>query len=459
MLDRYRRVVLPAPGILWSNPAAERLWVHEELDLESEKSRNGANHFENVPCPFCGILCDDLEIGPSGDGLKVLKNGCVKSVAGFERPLSEPKPQIDGKDVTLDEAVAAAARLINESRLPIFGGLGTDVDGIRAAIALAEKGGGIVDHALSEGQYRNFRVLQSSGWVLTTLTEARNRADLFIVAGSDIHKHHPRFFERIVCNEASMFAENPPKRTVVFLGDKLDQSAAKGKRIGEVLSLPVEPDRIAEILDAMRAMNKGGTISGDSIGGLPRAAVEDLLARCKAASYGVIIWAPPSLTFPNADLTVQAISEFVKEINLTSRFAGLSLGGHDGATSAGAVCSWQSGYPLRVSYASGKPDYDPERYSANRLLAAKEGDLLLWLSSFSPDIKEPETDVPTIFLGAPGIKPSRTPKVYIPVGTPGVDHAGTMVRVDNVVSLPLKQLRQSTLPRAADVLEKIEAAL
>lgn len=427
--------------------------------MESEKSRNGANYFENVPCPFCGILCDDLDIGPSGDGLKVLKNGCVKSVAGFERPLSEPKPQIDGKDVTLDEAVAAAARLINESRLPIFGGLGTDVDGIRAAIALAEKGGGIVDHALSDGQYRNFRVLQSTGWVLTTLTEARNRADLFIVAGSDIHQHHPRFFERIVCNEASMFADDPPKRTVVFLGDQLDQSAVKGKRIGEVLSLAVQPDRIAEILDAMRAMNKGGTVSGDSIGGLPRAAVEDLLARCKAASYGVIIWAPPSLTFPNADLTVQAISEFVKEINLTSRFAGLSLGGHDGATSAGAVCSWQSGFPLRVSYASGKPDYDPERYSANRLLAAKEGDLLLWLSSFSSNITEPETDVPTIFLGAPGIKPSRTPKVYIPVGTPGVDHAGTMVRVDNVVSLPLRQLRQSTLPRAADVLEKIEAAL
>ncbi|MFT3730704.1 MAG: formylmethanofuran dehydrogenase [Hyphomicrobium sp.] len=427
--------------------------------MESQKSRNGTNHYENVTCPFCGILCDDLEIGPSGDGLKVLKNGCAKSVAGFERPLSEPKPQVDGKDVSLDDAVAAAARLIKNSRLPVFGGLGTDVDGIRAVLALAEKGGGIVDHALSEGQYRNFRVLQSTGWVLTTLTEARNRADLFIVAGTDIHKLHPRFFERVVCNEASMFSDNPPKRTIVFLGDKLDRSAVVGKRIGEVLTLPVNVDRIGEILDAMRALNKGATISGDTIGGLPRAAVEDLLARCKAASYGVIVWAPPSLSFANADLTVQAISEFVKEINLTSRFAGLSLGGNDGATSAGAVCSWQSGFPLRVSFASGKPDYDPERYAANRLLAAKESDLLLWLSSFSPDIKEPDTDAPTIFIAAPGIKPSRPPKVYIPVGTPGIDHAGTMVRVDNVVSLPLKKLRPSSLPSAADVLEKIEAAL
>ncbi|WP_339083934.1 formylmethanofuran dehydrogenase [Hyphomicrobium sp. ghe19] len=383
----------------------------------------------------------------------------MKSVAGFERKLAEPSPQVDGKDVSLDEAIAAAARLIRESRLPIFGGLATDVEGVRAIMALAEKGGGVVDHALSDAQYRNFKVLQTSGWVMTTLTEARNRADLFIIAGSDVHKLHPRFFERIVCNEASMFSDNPPKRTVVFLGEGLDQSAVKGKRIGEVLTLPVKPDRIGEIFDAMRAQNKGATITGDNIGGLPRATVEDLLERCKAASYGVVVWAPPSLSFANADLTVQAVSEFVKDINLTSRFAGLALGGNEGAVSAGAVCGWQSGFPLRVSFASGKPDYDSERYAMSRMLYAKESDLLLWLASLTPDLSPPDTDIPMILLGTPSIKPARTPKVYIPVGTPGVDHAGIMVRVDNVVSLPLRKLRQSTLPRAADVLEKIEAAL
>jgi formylmethanofuran dehydrogenase subunit B len=197
-------------------------------DLKSEQSRNDANHFENVACPFCGLLCDDLEIGPSADGLKVLKNGCSKALAGFERRLSESSPQVDGKDVPLAEAVAAAAKLIKESRLPIFGGLATDVDGMRAVMALAEKGGGVVDHALSEAQYRNIRVLQSSGWMLTTLTEARNRADLFIIAGADVQKIHPRFFERVVCNEASMYSETPPTRTVIFLGECHDQSAVKG---------------------------------------------------------------------------------------------------------------------------------------------------------------------------------------------------------------------------------------
>ncbi len=428
--------------------------------LEAKGSGNGAaNHYQNVACPFCGILCDDLEIGPSAGGLKVLKNGCVKSVAGFERRFEEPAPQIDGKDATLADAIAAAAKLVAAASLPIFGGLGTDVEGMRAVMSIADTAGGVVDHALSEGQYRNFRVLQSGGWVMTTLTEARNRADLFVIVGSDIHKIHPRFFERVVCNEKSMFSDTPPKRTVVFLGEGLDQSAVVGPRIGEILTLPCKGEQIGEILVAMRAMAKGVAVSGDSIGGLQRAAVEDLVKRCKAATYGVMVWAPPGLAFPNADLTVQAVSEFVKDINLTSRFAGLSLGGNEGAVSAGAVCAWQSGFPLRVSFASGKPDYDVERFSMTRLLAAKESDLLVWLASYTADLSPPDTGVPMIVLGTPGLKLSRTPKVYIPVGTPGIDHAGLIVRCDNVVSLPLQKLRQSSLPRAADVIAQIEAAL
>ncbi|MGL4397176.1 MAG: formylmethanofuran dehydrogenase [Hyphomicrobium sp.] len=400
-----------------------------------------------------------MEISRSAGALTVTKNGCSKARAGFERTLGGETPAIAGKPATLDAAIARAAELITAARLPIFGGLGTEVTGMRAVMELAEKAGGVVDHALSEGQYRNFRVLQSSGWVMSTLTEARNRADLFIVVGSDLHTLHPRFFERVVTAEKSMFSDTPAKRTVIFLGEGLDQSAAVGERIGEVISIPVKGERIGEVLTAMRALAKGATLTGDSIGGVPRAVIDDLLARCKAASYGVMVWAPPGLAFANADLTVQAVSEFIKDINLTSRFAGLSLGGNEGAVSAGAVCAWQSGFPLRVSFASGKPDYDAERYSAQRLLAAKESDLLIWIASFTPDLVPPQTDVPMIALTTPGMTFKTPPAVSIPIGTPGADHGGLIVRCDNVVSLPLKNLGRANLPRLADVLAKIQAAL
>jgi formylmethanofuran dehydrogenase subunit B len=429
-------------------------------DLNSnDQGGSAADHFDDVACPFCGILCDDLKISRGPSGLKVLQNGCDKAVAGFERAVASTGPQIAGKPATLAEAVAAAARMVKAAKLPIFGGLGTDVEGMRAVMSIADNAGGVVDHALSEGQYRNFKVLQSGGWVMTTLTEARNRADLFVIVGSDLHKLHPRFFERIVCNERSMFSDTPAKRTVVFLGEGLDQSAAVGARIGEVVSLPCKGDRIGEIMTAMRAMSKGVTIAGDTIGGLPRAAVENLVERCKNATYGVMVWAPPSLAFPNADLTVQAVAEYVKDMNAHARFAGLSLGGNEGAVTAGAVCAWQSGYPLRVSFASGKPHYDVERYAMTKLLANKESDLLVWVASYTPDLSPPETDVPMIVLGTPGLKLAKQPAVFIPVGTPGADHAGLIVRCDNVVSLPLKNLGRSTLPRTADVLAQIEAAL
>jgi formylmethanofuran dehydrogenase subunit B len=426
---------------------------------EPRTDADASGHYDNVACPFCGILCDDLKISRTAAGLKVTANGCDKAIAGFERAAGSSQPQIAGKPASLAEAVAAAAKLVRGARLPIFGGLGTDVEGMRAVMSIADHAGGVVDHALSEGQYRNFRVLQSGGWVMTTLTEARNRADLFVIVGSDVHKLHPRFFERIVCNEKSMFSDSPPKRTVVFLGEGLDQSAAVGSRIGEVISLPCKADRIGEILVAMRALAKGVAIDAGTIGGLPRADVENLVERCKASSYGVMVWAPPSLAFPNADLTVQAVAEFVKDINLTSRFAGLSLGGNEGAVSAGAVCAWQSGFPLRVSFASGKPDYDTERYAMARLLANKESDLLVWIASYTTGLVPPETDVPTIVLGTPGLEVTKPPAVFIPIGTPGVDHSGLIVRCDNVVSLPLKNLGRSNLPRAADVIAQIEAAL
>ncbi len=426
---------------------------------ETQGERASSQTYENVTCPFCGLLCDDLEVGREGGTLKVRKNGCEKALAGFERALAPARPSVAGKDVDLAEAIQAAAGLVRKARLPLFGGLATDVEGMRAAMSLADRAGGIVDHALSEAQFRNFNVLQSSGWITTTLTEARNRADLIVVAGSDVHKLHPRFFERIVCAPESLFSAAPRKRTVVFIGKGLDASAAQGPRVGEVVVIPCPIERVGEVLAALKAKLRGAPVQPLALEGAGLADIDALAERCRTASYGVIVWAPPSLNFPNADLTVQLISDLGKDLNQTGRFAGLSLGGNEGAVTAGAVCAWQSGYPLRVSFASGKPDHDSYRYSIGRMLRDGEGDLLVWVASITADLAPPATKLPTVVLGAPGFRPSEPPAVFIPVGTPGLDHAGRLIRCDNVVSLPLRNLERSPLPRVADVLAAVEAKL
>lgn len=122
------------------------------MGAEGSGTAHASRHYENVACPFCGILCDDLEIESSAGGLKVKRNGCPKAIAGFERKVDSAPPQVNGKNVSRAEAVAEAARLIRAARLPAYGGLATDVGGMRAVMALADKSGGVVDHALSEGQ-------------------------------------------------------------------------------------------------------------------------------------------------------------------------------------------------------------------------------------------------------------------------------------------------------------------
>ena len=172
-----------------------------------------------------------------------------------------------------------------------------------------------------------------------------------------------------------------------------------------------------------------------------------------------MVWAPPTLDVPHAELTVDQIAGLVKDLNLTQRFAGLSLGGNEGAMTAGAVSTWQSGFPLRVCYASGAPEFDPYRYAIFRMLTEGEGDLLVWIASISPDLAPPATDMPTIVLGTPGLK--------LPQAAGGVHsgrHAGRRPRRP---ARPLRQRRvaapeesaRAELPRAADVLAAIEAAL
>ena len=256
-----------------------------------------------------------------------------------------------------------------------------------------------------------------------------------------------------------MFDVTAPKRTVVFIGNGLDRSGAKGSRIGKVITLGCDNERAGDVVALLRARMRGFDIKPPKSYGVKLAEIDALAELCRNAKYGVVVWAPPSLNFPFADLAVEQFTGLVKDLNQTTRFAGLALGGAEGAITAAAVCTWISGYPLRVSYASGAPDYDPYRHAIGRMLKDGEGDLLVWTASISPSLVPPPTKIPTVVLGTPGLALTGKPAVFIPVGTPGLDHAGRLVRVDNVVSLPLRDLGRADLPPVADVLSAIEAAL
>jgi formylmethanofuran dehydrogenase subunit B len=415
----------------------------------------------SVTCPFCGLLCDDLSVERDASGtLKVEKNGCAKSVAFFGRPIVSASPRIDGKPVALEDAVAKAAAILGQSSQPLIAGLGTEVQGMRAVMNLAERANATLDHMNSNGFMRNIQVVQNSGWMTTTLTEVRNRVDLLVAVGTDIVSIFPRFFERVVWNEETMFGQDTSTRKIVYLGGRgMDTSAGIAPDGRKPDALPCDQERIPEVIAALRALVSGKKLHASEVAGIAMGDLEKLAERLKAAQYGVIAWAAATLDFPHAELTVQNITEMVKSLNKTTRCSGLPLGGIEGDMSANQVSAWISGYPMRISYARSFPEHDPYLYAADRLLASGEADALFWVSSFNPDRMPPATGIPTVVFGHAQMQFSREPDVFIPVGMPGADHKGIMFRSDNVVSLPLQQLRNSALPSLGAVLTAIEQAL
>jgi formylmethanofuran dehydrogenase subunit B len=412
-----------------------------------------------VPSPFCGIGTDDLNIQVDGVSLKVVKNGCAVNTPAFEQAITDTRPRVDGKDVSLDVAVAKAAALLKNTNLPVIGGCATDVNGMRALLALADRSGAVVDNMNFTGARNNFLALQDSGWMNTTLAEVKNRCDLLLVVGADLESFSPRFFERYLWNEESMFLADTGKREVIYLGKAPSGTASTSPSGQKALVFECSNQDLPDVVAVLRALVKGNPIRVDSVGGIAVADLQGIADKLLAASYSVVTWAAGALAYSQAELTVQTVSEMVKDINnKNTRCSGFPLGGKEGDQTANQVCGWTTGYPARTRFSSGFPEYDPYLNDTNALLANDEADALVWVQAFNAKAVPPVTNLPTVVVGRSGMTFAKEPDVFIPVGTPGIDHAGHAFRLDNVVAIRLKKLRDSGLPSTSDVLNAIEQA-
>ena len=403
----------------------------------------------DVVCPFCALGCDDLEVEAIDTSLNVRSGLAPGCRAGFAQPLGDAQPRVDGQPASLDTAVARAAAILAQARLPLIHGLGTDTAGLRAALRLAELAGGIVDHMNSQGLLANIRVMQTVGWVTATLAEARARAELIVFFGTDAARLMPRFFERVVWPDPLPV----PTRKLVFVGAD-PPAAANPPAAGAVEAIACAPERLLEAAAALRALVAGRKLARAVTDGLPVAELEALAAELRTGRYSIIVWATGNLPPATAELTVSSLAELLKSLNATTRALGLPLAGPGNVIGANQVTGWSWGTPVRSSVATGEPDYEPEAWSASDLLATGTADAQVWISSFEAT-GPPASDLPTVALVRSGASFEREPSVVIPVGTPGLDHPGSLFRTDSVVALPLRRLRATDLPRVADVLRAI----
>lgn len=395
----------------------------------------------NITCPACGLLCDDIP--PQSLRDNTLK--CDKAKDFFARANGDASPKIKGQPASLAQAVEAVTALLKKSKTPLFAGLSTDVNGFRAVQNLAQATHGKMTHMNATSSLRNYKVLQQFGWQTTTLTEVRNRADVILLVGTDAVTRNPRFFERVVWVDDAMFVQ-PSERQIIYLGGEgLNTQAGVSPNGKAPMVLDCALTVLPEVMAVLRALVADKPVKVTEVGGVAVASLQTIADILKTAKYATLAWNSKDLDFPHAELTIQNITETVVTLNQKTRAMALPLGGSDGDTSVTYAHTWLNGVIPQQADLS-------------------EHDAVLWVNSFSPEHSAPVSPAPFIVLGAPDNQFAKTPDVFIPIATPGLETDGTLFRVDGSVVIPIYATRdyskqEASLPTLAQVVTQIENAL
>jgi formylmethanofuran dehydrogenase subunit B len=305
---------------------------------------------------------------------------------------------IDGRPVERQAACAEAARLLDQSRLPLIAGLGTDIAGARAAIQLAQRLGGIIDHMHSDALLRDLDVMREAGMMVTTPAEARLRADVLLLVG-------PLSPDALPALQAG---NGQGAKQIVWLCP--GRGSRRATNVAQAMTIGRDPDELPAILAALRA-----TVAGRAVGPKPLAKAA---AQLKAAHFGTAVWSAATLDA----LAIEMLCGLINDLNANTRFSGLPLPSEDNATGVVQACGWMTGLPPRTGFCRGFPEHDPWRFDGVRLVESGEADCVLWISAYRLATPPWRRTVSTIALSGEGVRFHSRPRVHIAVGRPGVDH-------------------------------------
>jgi formylmethanofuran dehydrogenase subunit B len=319
---------------------------------------------------------------------------------------------IGGRRVPLDVALAEAARLLAASRQPVIAGLGADIAGARAAVALAERVGGVIDHMHSDALLRDLDVTREAGMMRTTPTEAAVRADTLLLVGPGLSAAWPQLVPALLARAPDpAFAA---ARQIHWLCPGLHEPMPIGEA-PRIETVGQDPRQLKVVLAALRAVLLGRRCSNLP---LPAEVLASLARGLSAARFGVAIWSALELD----PLAIEMLAGLISDLNAATRFSALPLDPGDNAAGVLQVSGWMSGFPIRTGFGRGYPEHDPWRFDAKRLVESGEGDCVLWISAYRPAAPDWDVEIPTIALTAGRARFRRPPHVLIPVGRPGVDH-------------------------------------
>ena len=430
----------------------------------SEKAQEGGNTtvVENATCTFCGCVCDDMILTVDQDAKRITKakNACVLGRAWFAEHTIEDAPaaMIDGREVSVDEAVEEAARVLAGARFPITYGLSdTTCEAQRQAVAISDIIRGNIDTTTSVCHGPSGLAFQGVGESTMTLGEVKNRADLVIYWGGNPAESHPRHFGRYAVTPKGMFTPNGKKdRTIVLVDVRRTPSAPAAN-----IFLQIKPGKDFELLWALRALVKGRRVDPAVAGitGVPLEAMQDLVERMKSCRYGVLFFGMGLTMTRGRHFNSGALLALATDLNEFTHFVAKPVRGHGNVTGADNVVSWQTGFPFGVNFSRGYPRFNPGEFTTVDTLSRGDADAAMIIASdpasnFPKAAIEHLKRIPVITLDTKETVTTRLAHVAFRTATYGINTAGTVYRMDDV-PITLRPAFESPFPTDEDILKAI----
>ena len=383
-------------------------------------------------CSFCSLVCElpDQDDRPAGSepwcikrsGLRKLVPLRLASMASAHRSAvtSDAAVTSDPQESFLESSLRIASQQLRRASSILVTGRIHCVESARGSIELARRFDAAIDPWDSDPASDAISAMQRGGGYGVSLGEARDRAELWVVVGQDsLLEQTPRLAS------AMHRGESVP---LLLLGLWSDASIQIFRDAGfDVICIECELEDLPKRLGQWTRV--GQTHSESQVG-----------QWLSGAKYTVFLYAPSALDVEGRDLWIEALDRWVLQRNETTRAVTLSWGTLQ--SSFHQTCTWLTGFPGRIQFREGIPQYDPHGYRAKDWVdrqsanaQAKSRSLLVWVDDSLEELPREllELDLPKLIIGPnPGSSNHQADR-WLPAGIVGVTHTVNMFRGDQTV--------------------------
>ena len=420
----------------------------------------------DVICPFCGTLCDDLEVDISENKVVEVRNACQIGTKKFyssnpgehryKGPMIREKGEL--KQVSWDEAIDKAADILVKAKRPLlYGFSSTECEAQSKGVELAEILGGVLDNTASVCHGPTLLAKQDVGQPGSTLGEFKNRADLVIFWGSNPVHAHPRHLGRYSEFVRGYFRKDGRNDRFIIVVDPRNTHTAQ---IADMY-VKVNPSEDYELLNAIRAMVRGVELDAAEVSGVPIEDIKKLVERVKSCKFGVIFFGMGLTQSLAHHRNIDAAICLTRELNDQTKFLIIPMRGHYNVAGANQVFTWNTGYAYSIDFSRGYPRYNPGEFSSVEVLLKDQIDASLIVAS-DPASNFPAASVKNLFKHPLiVVDPHESPTtafadVVLPAAIAGIEAEGTAYRMDNV-PLRLRKVKDAPGECLTDkkILEKI----